>query len=262
MNLNKQINAIWTIAYRDFTKFRRDRGRIIATFIFPFVFIGILGGSLQANLSSSVGYNFLTFVFIGVLAQTLFQSTASGIISLIEDRENDFSQEIFVSPISRYTIIVGKIVGESLVAILQAVGIIAFGFILQIPMSVLQLLLFIPAFAVICLLGGAFGVMVLSNLKSQRSANQVFPFIILPQFFVSGVFSPIKHLPLPLFVLSRIAPMTYAVDLLRNVYYWNSPVYSKVVLYPIQVDLAVITFIFLVCLVVGTYLFVKNERNR
>lgn len=258
----KQFNAILTIAYRDFIKFTRDRGRILATFIFPFVFIGILGGSLQANLSKNVGYNFLTFVFVGVLAQTLFQSTASGIISLIEDRENDFSQEIFISPISRYVIILGKIIGESSVAVSQAFGILFFGLILQVPLHIWQVILFIPAFGIICLLGGAFGVIILSNLKSQRAANQIFPFVILPQFFVSGVFSPIQHLPLPLFILSRLAPMTYAVDFLRNIYYAGSPEYSKVVLYPIHIDLAVISFIFTVCLIVGTYLFVSNERNR
>ncbi len=260
--MNKQLNAILTIAYRDFTKFRRDKGRIIATFIFPFVFIGILGGSLEANLSGSVGYNFLTFVFIGVIAQTLFQSTASGVISLIEDRENDFSQEIFVSPISRYTIIIGKIAGESLVAMAQGIGIIALGFVLQIPMTILQLILFVPAFIIVCLFGGAFGVMVLSNLRSQRAANQIFPFIILPQFFISGVFSPITELPLPLFILSRLAPMTYAVDLMRNVYYAGTPEYSKVVLYPIHIDLLVISVLFILFLTVGTFLFVRNERNR
>ncbi len=260
--MKNQLNAIFTIAYRDFTKFARDKGRIIATFIFPFVFIGILGSSLQSNLSKGAGYNFLTFVFVGVLAQTLFQSTASGIISLIEDRENDFSQEIFVSPISRYTIILGKILGESSVAIAQAIGIIVFGLILQVPLNVSLLTLFIPASIVICLLGGAFGIMVLSNLKNQRAANQVFPFLILPQFFISGVFSPITHLPLPLFILSRLAPMTYAVDFMRNVYYAGHSDYSKVVLYPIYIDLLAIAAIFTVCTFVGTYLFVKNERNR
>lgn len=260
--MKKQLNAILTIAFRDFTKFRRDKGRIVATFIFPFVFIGILGGSLQANLSGNVGYNFLAFVFIGVIAQTLFQSTASGLISLIEDRENDFSQEIFVSPISRYSIIIGKIVGESFVAMVQAIGIIIFGFILQIPITTLQLLLFIPAFVIICLFGGAFGVMVLSNLRSQRAANQIFPFVMLPQFFISGVFSPITELPLPLFILSRIAPMTYAVDLMRNIYYYGTPEYSKVVLYPIHIDLLIISVLFIIFLGVGTYLFMANERNR
>ncbi len=99
------------------------------------VFVGILGSSLQSNLPPDIGYNFLVFTFTGVLAQTLFQSTATGIISLIEDRDNDFSQEIFVSPISRYSIVLGKILGESTVAFIQAVGIVLFGLLLSIPIN-------------------------------------------------------------------------------------------------------------------------------
>src|SRR5260221_232286 len=207
----KEINAIITIAFRDVVKLLRDRTRILASFIFPFIFIGALGGSLQANLGSSAGFNFLEFVFTGVLAQTLFQSTASGIISLIEDRENDFSQEIFVSPISRYSIILGKILGESLVASINVLGVLAFGLILGIHLSLLQFVSIIPVILFACLLGGAFGVLVLSQVSSQRAANQIFPFIMFPQFFLSGAFAPVKHLPSYLFILSRIAPMTYAV---------------------------------------------------
>ncbi len=186
------LNAIFTIAFRDFTKLVRDRGRLISTFIFPFVFIGILGSSLQSNLGASSGFNFLTFTFIGVLGQTLFQSTASGLISLVEDRENDFSQEIFVSPISRYSIILGKILGETLVALTQGLGVFAFGLIFGIHISFAQLLLMLPAALVICAFGGAFGVFVLSNLSSQRAANQIFPFLIFPQYFLAGVFNPVK----------------------------------------------------------------------
>jgi ABC-2 type transport system permease protein len=257
-----EINAIATIAYRDFTKFLRDRGRIIATFIFPFIFIGILGGSLQSNLAAEAGYNFLTFIFVGVLGQTLFQSTASGIISLIEDRENDFSQEIFVSPISRYSIIFGKILGESLVALAQLIGILLFGLIIGVPFSLVQLISMAPFFLIVCLLGGAFGIFVLSNLSSQRVANQIFPFVMFPQFFLAGVFSPIKMLPTPLLILSRIAPMTYAVDLLRSVYYIGSSEYSKVVLFNAAIDLGVIVLYFAIFLIAGTFLFIRNERNR
>src|SRR5437867_1584282 len=75
-------NAIAAIAYRDFLKLLRDPARIVSTFIFPLVFIGILGGSLQANLGESIGFNLLVFTFTGVLAQTVYQSTALGMISL------------------------------------------------------------------------------------------------------------------------------------------------------------------------------------
>lgn len=260
--MKKELNAIATIAARDFTKFARDRARILATFMFPIIFIGILGGSLQSNLGKSVTYNFLTFVFIGVIGQTLFQSTASGIISLIRDRENDFSQEMFVSPISRFSIIIGKIVGESSVSLAQVVGTIIFAFIIRVPIQFNHLLLIIPATLVVCMLGGAFGLLVLSNLNNQMAANQIFPFVIFPQIFLSGVFSPIKELPPLLFFLSRMTPMTYGVDFIRGIYYWGTPEYSKIVLHNPLINLLIIALIFTIFLSIGTFLFIRNERNR
>jgi ABC-2 type transport system permease protein len=258
----RELNAILTIAFRDFTKLLRDRGRIVVSFIFPVIFIGALGGSLEANLGEALNYNFQTFVFIGVFAQTFFQSTASGIISLIQDRENDFSQEIFVSPISRYTIIFGKILGETLVSIVQVIGILVFGLILQVPLSLSDLSFIIPAGIVSSLLGGAFGTIVMANLNNQRAASQIFPLLLFPQFFLAGVFNPIQELPLILWILSRLAPMTYAVDLVRHAYYFNKPEYQQVIVMPLWVDLLVISVMFFAFLAIGTFIFVRNERNR
>ena len=262
MRITTEISAILTIALRDFTKLLRDRMRIVVSFVFPFIFIGVLGGSLQANIGQDIGYNFLTFVFIGVIAQTLFQSTAAGIISLIEDRENDFSQEMFVSPISRYSIIIGKIIGEGLVSMTQTIGIILFGLILRIPFGITDIIALLPAAFAAILTGGAFGVMVMANLSNQRTANQIFPFIIFPQFFLAGVFNPIKELPPILLQLSRISPMTYPVDLFRAIYFWGKPEYNKVVLFNPIFDLAVMAVMFVVFMTLGTYIFVRNERNR
>jgi ABC-2 type transport system permease protein len=256
------LNAVLAIAFRDLTKLFRDRTRLIASLIFPFVFVGILGTSLSSNLSADVGYNFLVFVFTGVIGQNLFQSTASGIISLIEDRQNDFSQELFVAPVSRYLIILGKILGESFVAIVQLVGIFVLAIVLQIPFGFDSFIRLLPIILVVCLFGGAFGTLVMSGLSDQRQVNQIFPFIIFPQFFLSGVFSPIKNLPSLLAFLSRISPMTYAVDLVRSIYYSGRPEYTKVVLHSPLVNLTVISVMFLAMLLVGTTLFVRNERNR
>lgn len=258
----RTLNAIFTIASRDLIKLLRDRTRLMASLIFPFIFIGILGTSLDANLSKNVGYNFLVFVFTGVIGQTLFQSTASGLISLIEDRENDFSQEMFVAPVPRYAIILGKIVGESMVALVQLTGVLALGILLRIPFTFGQFLAILPAVVICCLFGGAFGTMVMANLNDQRKANQVFPFILFPQFFLAGVFTPIHNLPLPLFWLSRISPMTYAVDLVRSAYFWGTPEYSKVVLYSPAIDLTVIGILFVLMLGIGTFIFVRNEKNK
>lgn len=257
-----QVNAILILGQRDLLKFLRDPPRLVSTLIFPIIFIVALGGSLQSNLGDDVGYNFLIFIFTGVFAQTLFQSAAQGLISLIEDRENDFSQEIFVSPISRYSIIFGKILGESLVALTQGIVIVLFGLLIGIRLSSSQTLGLILVGIIVCLFGGAFGMMILASLNSRRAAEQVFPFIILPQFFLAGVFAPIKVLPLYLDILSHLSPLRYAVDLTRGVFYTRNPEYVQVVLQHPLFNLAVMIVMFFIFLVVGTFLFVRGERNR
>jgi ABC-2 type transport system permease protein len=257
-----ELSGVLAIAHRDLVKLLRDRTRLVSDFIFPLIFIGVLGTSLQAGFGDAGGFNFLTFVFTGVLAQTLWQSSAMGVISLIEDRENDFSQEIFVSPISRYSIVIGKILGESLVALPQGIAIVVFGLVIGIPLSIATILAIVPVVLVVTLFGGAFGVLVLSRLPNRRAATQIFPFIMLPQFFLAGVFNPIDKLPLPLDIASHIAPMRYAVDLLRNVYYAIHPESADIPLASIGTNLAIIGGLFVLFIGIGTTLFVRAERNR
>lgn len=256
------LNAIITIAARDITKLLRDRARVLANFIFPVIFVGVLGTSIQSNLGVDLKYNFLTFVLIGVIGQTLFQSTASGMVSLIEDRQTDFAQEMFISPISRVSIILGKIVGETVVSFIQIIAVILFGFVIGVRLDPFGLVRLLPVFVTISLFGGGFGILIMSNLQNQRSADQIFPFVLFPQFFLSGVFNPIKNLPPLLTIASRIAPMTYAIDLIRSVYYGGSQQARYTVLFPFWLSLTVVAVLTVIFVTVGTWLFVKNERQR
>jgi ABC-2 type transport system permease protein len=262
MTLLGEISPMLALAHRDFVKLLRDRARLISTLIFPFIFIGALGGALQSNFGDIAGYDFLVFTFTGVLAQTMFQTTALGLISLIEDRENDFSQEIFISPISRYTIVFGKIVGETLVAIPQGLAVTLFGLVIQVPISAPQAVGLLAGSLLVAVFGGAFGVIVLSNLRSQRAANQIFPFVMLPQFFLAGVFSPIQVLPWYLDILSKLSPMRYAVDFVRGLYYAGTPEYARTVLLDPLTNFLIMAGLFVVFMGAGTVLFVRAERNR
>src|SRR5438034_4695225 len=139
-----ELNAIAAIAERDLFKFLRDRARLIGAFVFPFLLMFLMGGTLQLNLGKAAGFNFIGFTFTGVLGMTIFQSASQGIASLLEDRQNDFAQEIFVSPISRYSIVIGKIIGESMVALAQAAPLILFAIVLRVPLTALDILLLVP----------------------------------------------------------------------------------------------------------------------
>ena len=256
------LSAIAVIAHRDFIKLLRDRVRLVSELAFPLILVLVLGPALQSGFGSPGGINLTFFVFTGVLAQTIWQSSVLGLVSLLADREEDFSQEIFVSPVSRYSIIAGKVIGESLVAMPTGLGIIVIGVIAGVPLTPIVLLALVPVLFLVAVYGGAFGLLILANLSTQRQANQIFPFVLLPQFFLAGIFNPIHDLPPVLAVLSALSPLRYAVELTRHVIYGLQPSVPAPELTPLPVILAVMAVSFVGFMVAGTFRFVGREQNR
>lgn len=261
MSFLSEINAIQAIAYRDASKYLKTPQRIIFSLIFPIIFIGALGGSLDANLADASGYSFIAYTTTGVFAQTIFSTVAQGIISLIQDRENNLTQEMFVSPVSRYTIVIGKILGEMMVATLQGIFILLFGALLGVSFTITQVLGLSLAALLAGALGGSFGVLIVSLFSDSKFINQIFPLIFFPQFFLAGVFSPIQELPIVLKVISRIIPMTYIVDFIRNIYYYNLPELESVTINDIKFDFLIIIIYIVVFMILGTKKISNLEKN-
>ena len=257
-----QLWSLVAIASRDVSKLLRDRTRLGVSLAFPVLVFAGLGSVLQPTLGRATGLDSVTLVFTGVLAATLFQSAAAGMMSLIEDRETDFAREMFVAPVSRVTIVAGKVMGETLVALVQAIGILLFGLAFGVPFDLAHLLLLAPACLGSALLGAAFGLATLAALPNQRAALQVMPFVILPQYFLAGVVAPLRGLPAWLDGLGWAMPMRYAVDLTRAAFYAGRPGYARAVAESPLLDAAVTAALFVVFLLAGAVAFEWRERAR
>jgi ABC-2 type transport system permease protein len=257
-----EASGILAIAQRDFTKLYRDRLRILTDVVMPVFIFGTLGAMLNFSFGRAIGYDFLAYVLTGIFAQSLWQSATMGMVFLLEDRENDFSQEIFVSPISRYTIVLGKILGEALVAVPQGLAALVFLFLVGFRIGLPQLGALILATALITLFGGSFGLLVMGWLPNRRVATQIFGFVMLPQYFLAGVFNPLQGLPSWLDAVAHVAPLRYAVDLARNIFYLGRPEAASIVTQPLWLDVVVIVAMVVVFFPVGTFFFVRAERNR
>jgi ABC-2 type transport system permease protein len=256
------FSALLAIAQRDVTKLVRDRPRLGVNLAFPVLLIAGLGGLLQATVGRVTGLSTITLSFTGVLAASLFQSAAAGMISIVEDRENDFSRELFIAPVARLTLLAGKITGESAVAVFQGVLITAFAFAFGVRLTTPQLLGLVGTGLACCLLGAGFGLATIAALPSQRSAMQIFQFLIIPQYVLAGVLVPLNGAPRVLSDLAWVMPMRYCVDLVRAVFYAGEPGYSRVVTAGAGVDLAVIAGLTAVLLTAGGWLFNYRERVR
>src|SRR5215510_12520362 len=137
----RELNAVITIGMREIILFLKSPAKIIMSLIFPVMLLGMFGGQLSQNMGINMGFDFNTFMLVGMLVQGIFMVMGNGIVSLVEDRENDFTQEILVSPVSRYSIILGKIAGSAFASYLTFFFTIGVGYVIGARLSVSQFFL-------------------------------------------------------------------------------------------------------------------------
>ena len=232
------------------------------SFAMPLIMMGMLGGSLAQNMAGGLGFDYGKFMMVGMLVNMLFMVTTMGMTSLVEDHTTDFTQEMLISPVSRYSIVIGKIFGSSFGAIVSMAGTLIVGLVMGITLSPWQLLMILLLSPLMCLSGGALAMIIIGLVKSNKTANIAVMLITMPQMFLSGAIIPINNSSGVLYVLSHAMPMTYCLDLVRAVVYAGTPEYSSVVLFNPLVNFIAIAVLTVICLIIGTYFFARSEKNR
>ncbi|MDR3344338.1 MAG: ABC transporter permease [Oscillospiraceae bacterium] len=258
----RELNAVITIAARDISLALKTPAMLIMSLAMPIVMMGLLGGSLSQNMAGGLDFDYKQFMMIGMMINMLFMTTTTGISSLVDDHETDFTQEMMVSPVSRVSIVVGKIFGSSFGAIVSMIGTIVVGLFMGITLTPLQQLLIFALSPLMCLSAGAMAMVIIGLIKNKKTANIAVMLITMPQMFLSGAIIPINNSSGFLLWLSRVLPMTYCLDLVRAVVYGGTPEYDSVVLFNPAVTLAAILGLTAVFLIIGTFFFARTEKNR
>ena len=258
----REANAIFAIGWREILSAIRNPVSIVVTVIIPVIFMGILGGSISQNLGAGLQYAYLPFMLIGMIANTLYQGTITGVTNLVEERENDFTAELFVAPVSRYTVLMGKMLGAAVAAMVSLVGVLAMIFVMQIPMDPGDLLRVLMLAPILAIAGGALGILFIGFVQDPKVAGLGVVLLVFPQMFLSGALIPSASSTGLLGILSKLMPMTYSIDLARNIFYAGKPEYAFAVLHPFWLDLGITVAVCVVFIVVGTAMFVRRDRNR
>jgi ABC-2 type transport system permease protein len=251
-----EFRALYTLWLREIKRFLRDRARIIISFVQPLLWLVVFAAGFGARLIiPDIGYQ--QYLFPGIIGQTLLFTAMFMGISVIWDKEFGFMKEILVSPVSRFTIFIGKMLGDSTAALLQGVIVFAFGFLLGIPFNPLTLLAALPVMLLITFGLVSLGLILASFMGSLENFGAIQTFINLPLFFTSGALFPIAGAGTPewLQVASTFNPLTYGVDALRTVILGS----AWMPLHPLIVNLGVMAVFDVVVIGVGTWAFSRMK---
>jgi len=258
-----ELRSTRNIFLRDILRFFRDKARIIGSIVQPLFFLGVFGVGLQSTLSmgQGLGFDFVEFMFPGIIATTTLGVALNTSISIVTDREFGFLKEILVAPVSRASIILGKIFSGIAIGLFQAILLIALSpiFGLKIDFGSIPGLLFVAfllSFAVTSL-----GLFIASRMRSAESFQFIFQFLFFPMMFLSGAFFPLTNVPTWMKIVSDINPLTYAVDGLRNVVFSDMPemVKNTIIIHPLHFDALLIVAFGLVMFGLAFWSFNKAE---
>lgn len=250
------LTGLYAMWYREMKVFMRERSRVIASLVNPILWFVIIGGGLGSSVTLS-GVNYQTFIFPGVLVQSvLFTSVFFGVY-IVWDKKIDFLKEVLVSPLSRTVMFLGKVIGGATDTMLQILILMFLGFLFTatglmtgLILTPATLLISLAFLAVTTVSLVSLGLIIGSQMESPEGFQLVSSFLIFPMFFLSGALFPIDRLPPWLAPFVLIDPVTYSVDGLRAALIGTST-------FPIIFDFAILSAFAALTVYVGTYAFKK-----
>lgn len=164
------------------------------------------------NLESS---HFFVPGLVGIILQLVLLFLTS--FSIVREREVGTLEQLFVTPVGRAGLVFGKLIpyalmafGELLIVLALMVGL--FG--VPIHGSLLLLILLSTLFIVTVL---GLGLLISTLASTQLEAIQFAFLIMLPSVLLSGFMFPRSEMPLIIYLVSCILPVTYFIEILRGV---------------------------------------------
>lgn len=211
--------AIAILWLREMKRYLRARSRIVGSLLQPLFFLVFLGlGFKKMPVPGlSEGLDYLQFLVPGILGMTLLFSSAMQGLSVLWDREFGFLKEIMVAPVSRTSIVLGRIAGGTTTTMIQ--GLLMLAMTLILGFRIKSPILFLWALGFMILIAFTFigiGLIFASRMKDSQGFGLIVNFILFPLFFLSGALYPLDNLPRAVRILAFADPLTYGVDGLRG----------------------------------------------
>ena len=224
MSLAENWRGTWVVTYRELLRFVNERSRIVSSLAFPLLFLVIFGAGFGKVIGSlAPGVNFMQFMYPGIVAMSVLTSSLFAGVSVVWDREYGFLREILVAPIGRTGIVLGKALGAGVTALLQVVIMLVLAPFVGVELSLPIVLELIPIVILLSLGLAGLGILFASFMTSQQGFQLVIQLLIFPLIFLAGVFFPVNQVPQWLEVVSKVNPLTYGVDAIRQVFLGSSP---------------------------------------
>ncbi len=216
------VLPVMTLCWREVTRFRRQRSRLVGAFVQPLLFWILLGGGLRASFQppgSPLGTSYVEYVYPGIIGMVLLFTAIFSTISVVEDRRQGFLQGVLVAPVGRSSIVLGQALGGTVLALVQGILFLVLAPVAGISLRAVAVVavtavMFLVSFGLTSL-----GLVIAWRLDSTQGFHAIMNLILLPMWVLSGAFFPATGVPTWIEWTMRLNPLTYGMAAIRRCLY-------------------------------------------
>jgi ABC-2 type transport system permease protein len=215
------LATVRVLVGRDVVRFFRQRSRVIGALAQPIIFWLVIGSGFSGSfqVQGAEGLSYMEFFFPGVVTMVLLFSAIFATITVIEDRREGFLQCVLAGPGSRLSVVLGKCLGATAIALLQAGLFLGFAPWAGVKLAQVDLPLLASVLVLSALFLTAMGFTLAWWINSSTGYHAVMSVILIPMWVLSGAMFPLKGAGTVIGAVMQLNPMRFAVEGVRRALY-------------------------------------------
>jgi ABC-2 type transport system permease protein len=208
------MSAIYGIIVRDLSRAFRQRSRLIAGLVRPFMWLLLVGSGYNAIARVEGVSSYHVFIYPGLIVMAALFGAMLTAISTVYDREFGMLRLMLASPAGVPAILAGRMMASTAIGILQG-GILLLCVPLITSITAMQMVAAFGALVLGAAASSVLGLVIAARLESVENFAGVINVVLFPLLFLSGALYPTGGMPAALRIVARLNPVSYAVDLTR-----------------------------------------------
>jgi ABC-2 type transport system permease protein len=217
---------LFSLWKREVVRFFRQPSRVIGALGTPLIFWFFIGsgfGSSFHSPSSPTNSDYLEYFFPGAILMVLLFTSIFSNISLIEERREGFLLGVLVAPLSRLSLVLGKILGVTTLAVLQGSVLLFVAPFLGISLHFFQFAFVWLVMILISLVLSSLSFAFAWQLDSIQGFHAVMNMVLVPIWLLSGALFPLSGASPWVRLMMVVNPLTYGMTALRQSLYLGRP---------------------------------------
>lgn len=164
----------------------------------------------------------MEYFFPGTIVMILLFTAIFSTISVIEDRREGFLQSVLVSPTPRSSVVLGKLLGGTILATGQGMLFLLLAPVVGIELGVMPLVLSLGVMLLVSFALTGLGFCIAWRMNSTHGFHAIMNLFLMPMWLLSGAIFPATGAAGIVQWVMSINPLTYGLSALRHTLYWGN----------------------------------------